>query len=106
MGEAFTIPNAIVFALVLGWPFMNRRGTESPIAATAITIWTMWSQNLKRGSNTGLSKKAIAGFLDQDFVVVFGWKEEWKQVIACIAKSVRLCLKWQKDEGNMKDTHG
>jgi hypothetical protein len=29
-----TIPKAIVFALVRGWFFMKRRGTERPIAAT------------------------------------------------------------------------
>lgn len=37
-----TIPRAMVFALVLGWFFMKRRGTERPIARWTRTSWTMW----------------------------------------------------------------
>lgn len=72
-----TIPNAIVFARVLGWFFMKRRGAERPMAAMTRISWVMWRGSLKRG----LTRDDIVRDMGQKglraFVVVLGGRSLW-----------------------------
>lgn len=47
-GVEFTIPRAMVFARVLGWFFMKRRGTEKPIAMCTRNSWMRWTTSFWR----------------------------------------------------------